>query len=70
MNPNNEAPCYCIYLLTVWKEGCAADLVQKEWRFRLEDPRTGTHRGFANGAALVAALTKGGWEEDDVVQRR
>lgn len=49
-------PRYRSYLLTVWEERNPDPNLPAVWRFSLEDPHTGQRRGFANLAALVAAL--------------
>ena len=51
-------PRYRSYLLTVWEERNRDPNLPAVWRFSLEDPHTGRRRGFANLAALVAALKK------------
>lgn len=45
-------PKYRIYLLTVWQE-------EQAWCFLLEEPRTGSRRGFTSTAKLVDALLEG-----------
>jgi hypothetical protein len=42
--------------LTVWQEhnGSSPELIT--WRFRLEDPRSGQQRVFADAATLMSAL--------------
>ncbi|MEZ4862676.1 MAG: hypothetical protein R3C14_15280 [Caldilineaceae bacterium] len=49
-----------IYLLTIWQEaGGQEDGRQPEeenWRFLVEDPRSGRRKGFANVTALVEGL--------------
>jgi hypothetical protein len=47
-----------VYLLTVWWEPDQHGNPEC-WRFRLEDPRSGQSRSFANAAALVSALMRG-----------
>jgi hypothetical protein len=49
-------PRYRSYVLTVWEERSRDPSSPVAWRFSLEDPRTGQRRGFADLAALVAAL--------------
>jgi len=52
----DRPPCYRSYLLTVWEERSRDPNSPGAWRFSLEDPHTGQRRGFADLAALVAAL--------------
>ncbi|HNS51221.1 MAG TPA: hypothetical protein PKO09_08550 [Anaerolineae bacterium] len=47
---------YRSYILTLWQEHSRGSREPAVWRFRLEDPRTGRRSGFADLAALVAAL--------------
>jgi hypothetical protein len=54
----DRPPRYRSYLLTLWEERGREPSMPGEWRFRLEDPRTGKWRGFATVAALVAALER------------
>jgi len=49
-------PRYRSYLLTWWEERTRDPNLPAVRRFSLEDPRTGQRRGFADLAALVAAL--------------
>lgn len=51
----HDATRYRTFLLTLWAER-SQDRDSPVWRFRLEDPRTGQQRGFANLAALVDGL--------------
>jgi hypothetical protein len=51
-----KPPTYRSFLLTLWQEHSGGSSEPAVWRFRLEDPRTGQRRGFANLEALVAAL--------------
>ena len=44
---------YCSYLLRIWIEPTDGE----EWRFSLEDTRTGKRHGFANLDKLVGYLT-------------
>jgi hypothetical protein len=52
----DRPPRYRSYLLTVWEERSRDPNLPPVWRFSLEDPRTEQRRGFADLAALVAAL--------------
>lgn len=52
----NTPPRYHTFLLTLWEERNEDPDLPSVWRFRLEDPRTGQQRGFANLEALMAAL--------------
>ena len=47
---------YRIYLLTVWQEHNDSPPELITWRFRLEDPRSGQQRVFADAATLMNAL--------------
>ena len=55
----DKPPRYRSYVLTVWEERSRDPSSPVAWRFSLEDPRTGQRRGFADLAALVAALKEG-----------
>lgn len=50
--PNSNLPSnvYRIFLLTVWQED------QDNWRFLLEDPRSGERKGFSGLESLVDGL--------------
>jgi hypothetical protein len=52
----SRPPRYHTFLLTLWEERSQDAHAPDVWRFRLEDPRTGQQRGFANLEALMAAL--------------
>ena len=52
----DKPPRYRTYLLTVWEERSHDPAAHVVWRFRLEDPRTGERRGFADLETLMAAL--------------
>lgn len=52
-------PVYRIFLLTVWQEDPPLPDSLPDWRFRLEDTRTGTRWGFVRPEALVQALLEG-----------
>ncbi len=49
-------PHYRAYLLRFWAEGVGEGIPAAAWRFSLEDPRTGTRRGFADLGGLMAFL--------------
>lgn len=51
-----KPPRYRSYLLTFWEERSQSPEVAAVWRFRLEDPRTGRRRGFANLEEVVAFI--------------
>jgi hypothetical protein len=51
-----KSPYYRIYLLTVWQEHTGSPPELITWRFRLEDPRSGDQRVFADAATLMNAL--------------
>ena len=51
-----KPPTYRSYILTLWQEHSGGANEPPVWRFRLEDPRTGQRRGFADLEALVAVL--------------
>jgi len=53
---NTKPPYYRIYLLTVWQERNRGPPEQTIWRFRLEDPRSGRQRLFADAATLLTTL--------------
>lgn len=53
---NSKPPYYRIYLLTVWQERNRGPPEQIVWRFRLEDPRTGQQKAFADAATLMLVL--------------
>ena len=50
------SPRYLAYLLRFWEERSRLPDGPVVWRFSLDDPRTGTRRGFATLEALVAAV--------------
>lgn len=52
---NVQNPIHRIYLLTIWQEEDHQE-VDENWRFLVEDPRSGRRRGFAGVAALVEDL--------------
>ena len=52
----DRSPIYRSFVLTLWQEHGRGPSEPAVWRFRLEDPRTGQRRGFADLEALVAAL--------------
>lgn len=52
----NKPPPYRTFLLTLWGERSQDVHAPVVWRFRLQDPRTGQQRGFANLEALMVAL--------------
>ena len=56
MNVIKKPPRYRSYLIAFWEERSQEPELSAEWRFSLEDPRTGTRRGFATLGALVTAL--------------
>ncbi|MBX3054455.1 MAG: hypothetical protein KF753_23485 [Caldilineaceae bacterium] len=58
-------PVYRIFLLTVWQEAPPLPGSRPDWRFRLEDTRSGAHWGFISPEALVAALAEGLPEEGE-----
>ena len=43
----DKPPRYRSYLLTFWEERSHDSGVPTQWRFSLEDPHSGTRRGFA-----------------------
>lgn len=53
---DRKSPYYRIYLLTVWQEHNRNLPEMITWRFRLEDPRSGQQRVFADAATLMTAL--------------
>lgn len=53
---DKKSPYYRIYLLTVWQEHSHTQPELITWRFRLEDPRSGRKRVFADAATLMNAL--------------
>lgn len=65
---NEPGSTYRVYLLSIWKEQCR-HVPHERWRFRLENPRTGQSQGFANAAALVAALLNGAEMREDLGDR-
>ena len=58
-------PLYRIFLLTVWQESPPLPDALPDWRFRLEDAKSGERWGFVNADALVQALLAGLPEEGD-----
>ena len=68
----DKPPRYRSYLLTFWEERSQGPSVPVVWRFSLEDPHTGQRRGFADLAALIAALEQemaGTWTGKDETGR-
>ena len=59
MTEPRAPPVYRIFLLTVWQEASPLPDSPPDWRFRLEDARTGARWGFVSPEALVQALTEG-----------
>jgi hypothetical protein len=53
---SNKSLYYRIYLLAVWQEHNDSPPEMITWRFRLEDPRSGQQRVFADAATLMTAL--------------
>lgn len=53
---STRPPYYRIYLLTVWQEQSRGPPESSVWRFRLEDPRTGSQGAFADAESFMAAL--------------
>jgi len=47
---------YRIYLLTIWTEQNDNHEEPLTWRFRLQEPRSGRQRSFANLTELIAGL--------------
>ena len=58
MSVMEEPPRYRTYLLTLWEERSRDPEAPVVWRFRLEDPRTGERRGFADLEALMEGLER------------
>lgn len=58
-------PVYRIFLLTVWHEAPLLPDSPPDWRFRLEDTRTGARWGFVSPEALVEALREGLPEKEE-----
>ena len=54
----DKPPRYRSYLLMFWEERSQDPAATAVWRFRLEDPRTGKRRGFADLEALMAVLER------------
>ena len=50
MSTTPKPTIYRIFLLTVWQEE------QDQWRFLLEDPRSGKRQGFSELESLVGGL--------------
>ena len=58
MSVIEEQPRYRTYLLTMWEERGGEPDARVVWRFRLEDPRTGERKGFADLDALMEGLER------------
>lgn len=56
MTTHHPSPGYCAYLLRCWHEPSPVATDAEGWHFSLEDPHTGTQRGFASFDALMAFL--------------
>ena len=54
--PTDRPMSYRIFLLTFWLEDECELADPEAWRFRLEEPKSGTHLGCVGLAALVAHL--------------
>ena len=65
-----KPPYYRIYLLTVWQEQNRGPPAQITWRFRLEDPRSGRQRAFADAVTLMAALAALADDPDEATKPR
>ena len=67
---DKKSPYYRIYLSTVWQEhtGSAPEMIT--WRFRLEDPRSGQQRVFADAATLMIALHEIAIDTNDAQTQR
>lgn len=52
-------PVYRIFLLTVWQESVPLTGSPPDWRFRLEDAKSGALWGFVSAEVLVEALMQG-----------
>lgn len=63
MQPAEPAQ-YRAYLLRCWEE-CEPVSGTRQWRFSLEDTRTGQRRGFASLDELVETLKAGGRQTTD-----
>ena len=50
MSTQQEANIHRIFILTVWRKE------KENWRFLVEDPRSGGRKGFASIVALVEGL--------------
>jgi hypothetical protein len=66
MQPAEPAQ-YRAYLLRCWEE-CEPVSGTRQWRFSLEDTRTGQRRGFASLDELVEALNAGGGSVKDATR--
>jgi len=57
MQSPDKRPHRRVYLLRCWEER-GQTTAAREWRFSVEDPRTGERRGFTSLEALAAYLQK------------
>ncbi|MEZ4862686.1 MAG: hypothetical protein R3C14_15330 [Caldilineaceae bacterium] len=55
MSTQRSKQIHRIYLLTIWRED-GRQPEEENWRFLVEDPRSGRRKGFAGVAALVEGL--------------
>jgi len=62
---DTKSPYYRIYLWTVWQEHTGSPPALITWRFRLDDPRSGQQRVFADAASLLTALREIASATDD-----
>ncbi len=56
MDLSHKPARYQVYVLRLWQEQAASAEHLAEWRFVLEEPKTGQRRGFASLDALTAFL--------------
>ena len=56
MIDSERPPCYRAYVLRFWEVRGQQEAGLPAWRFSLEDPHTGTRRGFSSLESLVAFL--------------
>ncbi len=56
MRISNDPLSYHVFVLRCWQEHSGHPELNA-WRFNLQDPGTGQHRGFATLEALLAFLT-------------
>ena len=56
MARHDNPPPYYAFLLRCWQERSQSNQQLDQWRFSLEDPRSGARRGFATLDAVLVTV--------------